>query len=517
MVLLFRFRYVWLYSIPFIAVALALSDSFVMFYGWDSLIQLSLIWSLVLLVGYWGLRRWWPQVAHRALILTIVVIILGVSPRLFRLVAGSIAFLLMGAEAIWRWRLRRSLSVPEMAVLTGGMLNLFFLLYFVPWFLTWRSVFMARGQWHTPEPLLLQSQAFPAGPPDIYLIVLDGYGRSDVLQRWYGVDISPFLEQLRARGFWVVDKAYANYPRTNLTVATIWNMQYMHTLLSTDAAMLAAHKQVIGESVVLTSLRDAGYTIIQIEGSWFWSNIPEYVDVYVKQKPISWMDLPGYYLSRTPFRGLLYVADPWITWPSFENHRALIQHALTRLPEIAAWSGPKLVFAHIISPHPPFVFTADGSSRPVDYGFTLNDGNEYPGDMDDYRLGYTEQVRFMNNALLPAIDGILSASSRPAVIILVGDHGPGSMIDFGHWERSCLEERFPIFLALHLPGINPSSVGDVLTPVNIFRVVFNAYFEANLALLEDRAYAPYPGRIFLPVYDMTERLQNPTWYNCDKP
>ncbi len=51
------------------------------------------------------------------------------------------------------------------------------------------------------------------------------------------------------------------------------------------------------------------------------------------------------------------------------------------------------------------------------------------------------------------IDGILSTSSRPAVIVLVGDHGPGSMSDFSSWERSCLEERFPIFLALRLPDV----------------------------------------------------------------
>ncbi len=62
-----------------------------------------------------------------------------------------------------------------------------------------------------------------------------------------------------------------------------------------------------------------------------------------------------------------------------------------------------------------------------------------------------------------------------------------------------------------------SYLKKVLTPVNIFRVIFNAYWKVNLPLLEDRAYAPYPGLAFLPVYDVTERLQNPTWYNCDKP
>ena len=53
--------------------------------------------------------------------------------------------------------------------------------------------------------------------PSVYHIILDEYGRADVLQAVYGFDNSEYLERLRARGFYVADKAMSNYGRTGLS------------------------------------------------------------------------------------------------------------------------------------------------------------------------------------------------------------------------------------------------------------------------------------------------------------
>ena len=47
--------------------------------------------------------------------------------------------------------------------------------------------------------------------PDIYFIVLDGYGRSDVLKEFYGYDNSDFLRGLKEKGFYVAQDSMANY------------------------------------------------------------------------------------------------------------------------------------------------------------------------------------------------------------------------------------------------------------------------------------------------------------------
>src|SRR5690606_2778066 len=46
-------------------------------------------------------------------------------------------------------------------------------------------------------------------PPDIYLLVLDGYGRADVLADMYDFDNTPFLELLTSQGFQVAPQATA--------------------------------------------------------------------------------------------------------------------------------------------------------------------------------------------------------------------------------------------------------------------------------------------------------------------
>ena len=56
---------------PFIAVCLSIIDSYMAFFGWRDPLIILLIWNVILLWGYFGMRRWWPQLAYRTLILTI--------------------------------------------------------------------------------------------------------------------------------------------------------------------------------------------------------------------------------------------------------------------------------------------------------------------------------------------------------------------------------------------------------------------------------------------------------------
>jgi hypothetical protein len=48
-----------------------------------------------------------------------------------------------------------------------------------------------------------QSGSTIAQTPDVYYIILDGYGRQDVLQREYGFDNSEFINALQSRAFYV--------------------------------------------------------------------------------------------------------------------------------------------------------------------------------------------------------------------------------------------------------------------------------------------------------------------------
>jgi hypothetical protein len=71
---------------------------------------------------------------------------------------------------------------------------------------------------------------------------------------------------------------------------------------------------------------------------------------------------------------------------------------LDTLPDLPAIEGPLFVFAHIVSPHWPYVFDHDG-------GFVADAPN-------DSKPAYIEQVRYLNDRLLRILPEII-AGSRP--------------------------------------------------------------------------------------------------------
>lgn len=64
-------------------------------------------------------------------------------------------------------------------------------------------------------------------PPDIYVILLDGYPRADVLDRRFGINNSAFLDGLAALGFDVAADSHSNYVFTQLTLASMFQMRHL--------------------------------------------------------------------------------------------------------------------------------------------------------------------------------------------------------------------------------------------------------------------------------------------------
>ena len=173
---------------------------------------------------------------------------------------------------------------------------------------------------------------------------------------------------------------------------------------------------------------------------------------------------------------------------SARAHRERILFILSTLPEIATQPGPKFVFAHILSPHPPFVLDQDGVLVDMRLPFSFDDGDGFDGSRQEYTSGYVDQTVFVSKAIIEAIKGILANSARPPVIILQSDHGPGSGLVWDSMEKSDVRERVSILNALLLPDAPTGTLYPPRTPVNTFRLIFNTYFGTDLPMLEDRSY-----------------------------
>jgi hypothetical protein len=165
-----------------------------------------------------------------------------------------------------------------------------------------------------------------------------------------------------------------------------------------------------------------------------------------------------------------------------------VRYLLNTIPEAADIPGPKFVFAHIVIPHPPFIFGPDGEEVSHDFRFNFMDGDAYPGTREMYRTGYRDQLAYLNGRLEDLVLSILADSVQPPIIILQGDHGPGMGLDYESAESTNMEERLGIFNVYLLPDFPADKFSPDITPVNSFRLIFHHYLGADLPLLPNHSY-----------------------------
>ena len=325
--------------------------------------------------------------------------------------------------------------------------------------------------------------------PNIYYIVMDGYGREDILNEMFEYDNGAFVQYLESRGFRVAGKGHSNYGVTVLSITSALNGNYIQDLIEVDRESRGIWplRQLLENNLVFKTVKKYGYSIACFASGYGFTELKD-VDLYIP---------PGVTISE--FHNLLINSTPITLFlpdslSLFDIHRRRIEFVIDGLPDVFQVKSPYFVFAHILAPHPPFVFNREGQPRERTWcSFNFDDGSRWiqsGGTREEYRLRYKDQITHITARLQKAVEKILSRSGDdPPVIIIQGDHGPGSRLV---WKRdpahSNLRERFSILNAYYLPGVDSSAIYDAITPVNSFRVVFNQYFDTPYELLPDRCY-----------------------------
>jgi hypothetical protein len=350
----------------------------------------------------------------------------------------------------------------------------------------------------------IKTLRFVPRKPDIYYIILDGYARSDLMKSLYAFDNGPFLSRLKTHGFVVAQQSHANYCQTPLCIASALNCQYLDASATDSETIQAAIKDLIGNNAIVKALKAHGYQFISFATGFDQTDHPE-VDLYLSPNPplseFQWM-----LVSTTPLAAVL-------TRPSeinpYKLSRKRTLYLLDKLPEIAKIPEPTFTFAHIVCPHPPFVFGEHGEDvSPYGKMYRLTDGDqfrEFYGDRNEYIDGYRKQAAFITGQVERMIDRLLAESPEPPIIILQSDHGSGLGLDTSSVDRSDLQERMSILNAYYLPDGGEAAIYETITPVNSFRIVLNKYFGAHLALLEDKSFYSTWAEP-LKFVDVTERL-----------
>jgi hypothetical protein len=321
-------------------------------------------------------------------------------------------------------------------------------------------------------------------PPDVYYIILDAYGRSDVLRDVFGYDNTPFLDALRGMGFQVAGCAQSNYSKTDLSLASSLNMDYVGRLGDTFTPENTDRQplwNLIKDNEVKRIFENLGYTTVAFDTGFDFTELEDSDDYF----PAPSKGLNGFevlYLRTTlavtlDDAGLLRKYQ--LTPEDLKRELTLFQ--LGKLAdEIPSIPGPKFVFAHLVIPHQPFVFGPDGGTMVIVE--RVHKGSTYYP-LADYTLGYRNQVAFISDRMRGVVEKIMRDSARPPVIIIQGDHGPS------HFE---VPQRMAILNAYYFPEAG-LDLDPGMTPVNSFRLLFSTYFDADLDLLENESlYSEYP-------------------------
>ena len=372
---------------------------------------------------------------------------------------------------------------------------------------------VAFGAVNAPRHDLTDLELAPADPsdlPDVYYIILDRYAGSTTLAETYQFDNEPFLTALEERGFRVARHAHANYIKTPLSLASSLNLDY----LDTDALEAQAtegkdrepiHRVLRDHLVVPTALKELGYQYIHVS-NW-WTPSATNVDAdrtfrYQGQDEFSTV-LGQTTLLRAFNEPEAAPSDPW-DWRVLREHTL---YELDKLDEIPTLPGPKYVFAHLLLPHDPYVFNADGT-------FTGRAQVDQLGQPESYR----RQLSYANARMLGMVDEILAESGPDSVIMLQADEGPfPARYRADEWRFEWrqardeeLEEKFGILYAMRVPGADLDAAGfhDAITPVNTFRLIFNARFGTDLPLLPDRTWAHEDLSHFYDFFEITDRLRH---------
>lgn len=334
--------------------------------------------------------------------------------------------------------------------------------------------------------------------PDIYFIILDGHARRDVMKEMYGYDDAPFLDFLKNEGFYTAEKANSNYCQTFLSLGATMNMNY-HQSKEGEGKDGEASRVYLGEMIrrnmTVDTLREHGYLTVSYFSGFVGTEMKRIYDIYLPGEDVfagEMSEFDSVFFSTTMlsgFTGVLNIALKKKAGPHTAYARRT-QYVLENIHDSASLSSPKFVLAHVLAPHPPFVFDENG---PTDKyvgtaGVAFHDGSHNAFPKDEYKKAYVAQAKYVHKKVKEMVKKLKAATKGEAIIILQADHGPGSEWDVNSMEKTNLKERFGIFSSYYLPQGGEKLLYPEITPINNFRLIFKHYLGLDYELLEDKSY-----------------------------
>ncbi len=322
-------------------------------------------------------------------------------------------------------------------------------------------------------------------PPDVYYIFLDGHTNPVVAKKFLDSDNQEFVNFLTEKGFYVPSHyTNSNYEYTVFSTSSTLHMNFWEQFVKWDgeeeppAFLLYNH---IDQNQVMHNFKSMGYNIISFDSGWWGTNKIDMADENLCENTIvDWRLIRK--IKNTTLLPAFDFLDDYIT-DNFNSH--IREQVLCELAELdivrERFEGPIFVFAHIMPPHHPFVFEANGDPVKEFVPGVVSDHSE---NYVNRHKAYFNQMKFIDNEIQKIIEKILADTEREKIIIIQSDHGARIMP-----KGSTPEEEKVILLGNFNAFYLPDDSGKILAEhsnVNTFRIIFNTYFNGNYEILEDK-------------------------------
>lgn len=339
--------------------------------------------------------------------------------------------------------------------------------------------------------------------PNVYYILLDAYGRQDILREIMDYDNEPFLKNLEELGFVVSRKARSNYHFTVASLSATMNMSYHRYNVENIVPYKQMRFSLWGDNLVRKLFKANGYIIVNIPSHWHEMSCLGYEDFCINNKSY---EIYESFLSITPLNVLISFlhfvkyANYFVKYVDFES----VVNAFYLSP-----AKPKFIFAHFAQIHDT-VFNEHGK-------FNNKKNPIFTGGPDNIKdRSYIYSIKAINLQLIKFIQDLKKKDSN-AIIILQADHGVPfgeTLISYGHeyclknQRNVCLTNkqffnyRFGIFSAIYFPKYDHDHGHDLyfkmkeyfsgeFTLVNTFRYIFAYLSDSSPDLLANKSHFLY--------------------------
>ncbi len=411
----------------------------------------------------------------------------------------------LGIVAVLAWRLRpsRIAGLTTAVNVVALLLVALTLIEIVPHQLSRGTIAATPGSADRPV-------AAP-GSRDVWFLVLDRYGNEAAMRAVADVD-NDLPAWLEAQGFTVARDARANYGRTALSLAATLNMTFLDDVAASEGPGsddMTAINEMLQDHQVGRFLQEHGYRYVHI-GNW-WA--PTKSNRIADENPML--------STQTDFGTLLDDTTLGRTIDELMGTKAPPKHHLlhraaglfdwNELDRVSDEPGPKFVFGHILLPHEPYVFKANG-----EYSELSEEDSRFSAAGQAAQLAYTnDRIRGLVSKLLAVPE-----TERP-IIVIAADEGPyperynRDQAGFD-WSQATDEElatKFGVLQAMYLPGEAPADAPAPyadMSVINTFPIILDRYFDEHIPMLPDRSFMSRTWPRPYDLTDITERLRGTT-------